>query len=49
MKTLGPRQRSMPVQFESMLMRVLPIPEQKRIKSAKNATPKKTNRRPNLF
>lgn len=49
MKTLGPRQRSMPVQFESMLMRILPIPEQKRIKSANNSTPKETKQRSNLF
>lgn len=47
---LGPRQRSMPVQIDTQLMRILPKHLKKRIKSANSASSKKANvKRPQLF
>ncbi|XP_031618527.1 titin-like [Contarinia nasturtii] len=46
MRGLGPRQRSMPVQIDSQLMRVLPKHKKKRIKSANSNT---KNLRPFFF
>lgn len=45
---LGVRQRSMPVQIDTQLMRILPKHSKKRVKSAEKS-PKHTVRRPSFF
>lgn len=46
LKGLGPRQRSMPVQIDTQVIRVLPKHKTKRVKSANSS---KKNERPHLF